>query len=45
LVTHDLEAAAVADRRCTLRDGKLSESAADFPAREPAASYPDSREG
>ncbi len=29
LVTHDLEAAAVADRRCTLRDGKLSESAAD----------------
>jgi putative ABC transport system ATP-binding protein len=45
LVTHDLEAAAVADRRCTLRDGKLSESAAGFPAREPAASYPDSREG
>jgi putative ABC transport system ATP-binding protein len=45
LVTHDLEAAAVADRRCTLRDGKLSESAADLPAREPAASYPDSREG
>ncbi len=25
LVTHDLEAAATADRRCTLRDGKLSE--------------------
>jgi ABC-type lipoprotein export system ATPase subunit len=24
LVTHDLEAAAIADRRCTLRDGKLS---------------------
>jgi putative ABC transport system ATP-binding protein len=45
LVTHDLEAAAVADRRCTLRDGKLSESAAGFPSREPAASYPDSREG
>jgi putative ABC transport system ATP-binding protein len=45
LVTHDLEAAAVADRRCTLRDGKLSESAAGFPAREPATSYPDSREG
>jgi putative ABC transport system ATP-binding protein len=26
LVTHDLEAAGVADRRCTLRDGRLSES-------------------
>jgi putative ABC transport system ATP-binding protein len=25
LVTHDLEAAAIADRHCTLRDGKLSE--------------------
>lgn len=25
LVTHDADAAAVADRRCTLRDGKLSE--------------------
>jgi putative ABC transport system ATP-binding protein len=25
LVTHDLEAAAVADRRCTVRDGKLTE--------------------
>ena len=25
LVTHDLEAAAIADRRCTLRDGRLSE--------------------
>ena len=24
LVTHDLEAAAIADRRCTLRDGRLS---------------------
>jgi ABC-type lipoprotein export system ATPase subunit len=23
-VTHDLEAAAIADRRCTLRDGRLS---------------------
>jgi putative ABC transport system ATP-binding protein len=45
LVTHDLEAAAVADRRCTLRDGKLSESATGFPAHEPTASYPDSREG
>jgi putative ABC transport system ATP-binding protein len=28
LVTHDLEAAAIADRRCTLRDGKLSEDSA-----------------
>ena len=25
LVTHDLEAARVADRRCTLRDGRLRE--------------------
>lgn len=25
LVTHDLEAAAIADRRCTLRDGKLTD--------------------
>jgi putative ABC transport system ATP-binding protein len=25
LVTHDLEAATIADRRCTLRDGKLSD--------------------
>src|SRR5277367_2759436 len=28
LVTHDLEAVAIADRRCTLRDGKLSEDSA-----------------
>ncbi len=35
LVTHDLEAAAVADRRCTLRDGKLTDG---YPAAgEPAA--------
>jgi predicted ABC-type transport system involved in lysophospholipase L1 biosynthesis ATPase subunit len=27
LVTHDLEAAAIADRRCTLRDGRLTEDA------------------
>lgn len=27
LVTHDAEVAALADRRCTLRDGKLSEAA------------------
>jgi putative ABC transport system ATP-binding protein len=26
LVTHDLDAAAIADRRCTLRDGKLSDA-------------------
>jgi putative ABC transport system ATP-binding protein len=26
LVTHDLEAASVADRRCTLRDGRLAEA-------------------
>ncbi len=32
LVTHDREAAAVADRCCTLRDGKLSEGAADSDA-------------
>jgi putative ABC transport system ATP-binding protein len=37
LVTHDAEAAAIADRRCTLRDGKLSEAdphleSRDFPA-------------
>jgi ABC-type lipoprotein export system ATPase subunit len=25
LVTHDLEAAAIADRRCTLRDGQLTD--------------------
>jgi ABC-type lipoprotein export system ATPase subunit len=25
LVTHDIEAAAKADRRCTLRDGRLSD--------------------
>ncbi len=42
LVTHDLEAATVADRRCTLRDGKLTDGyqTADEPpaARSPAAS-------
>jgi putative ABC transport system ATP-binding protein len=32
LVTHDLEAAAIADRRCTLRDGRLTDghSETDF---------------
>ena len=29
VVTHDLDAAAIADRRCTLRDGKLIESRGD----------------
>jgi putative ABC transport system ATP-binding protein len=31
LVTHDLEAAAIADRRCTLRDGKLTDGYPDAP--------------
>jgi len=30
LVTHDLEAAALADRRCTLRDGKLTDGYQDI---------------
>jgi ABC-type lipoprotein export system ATPase subunit len=42
LVTHDLEAAAIADRRCTLRDGKLTDGyqATSEPSapRSPAAS-------
>ncbi len=41
LVTHDLEAAAVADRRCTLRDGKLTDgyqAGAPSTPRSPAAS-------
>jgi ABC-type lipoprotein export system ATPase subunit len=37
LVTHDLEAASVADRRCTLRDGRLSEHGNDPPAMRPRA--------
>jgi putative ABC transport system ATP-binding protein len=36
LVTHDAEAAAVADRRCTLRDGQLLE---DHLADEPSDAY------
>jgi putative ABC transport system ATP-binding protein len=35
LVTHDLEAAAIADRRLVLRDGRLSESALGGESREP----------
>jgi putative ABC transport system ATP-binding protein len=34
LVTHDAEAAHVADRRCTLRDGKLLEGELDGPEHE-----------
>lgn len=37
LVTHDAEAAAIADRRCTLRDGKLSDGHEETDARDPAA--------
>ena len=33
LVTHDLEAAKIADRRCTLRDGKLAQGEVDADAR------------
>jgi putative ABC transport system ATP-binding protein len=36
LVTHDQEAAAIADRRCTLRDGRLIESGPDGSAHAPA---------
>jgi putative ABC transport system ATP-binding protein len=39
LVTHDLEAAAVADRRCTLRDGKLTDGYPDTGARDPSATH------
>ena len=35
LVTHDLEAAVIADRRCTLRDGRLLEEAGTHIARDP----------
>jgi putative ABC transport system ATP-binding protein len=35
LVTHDREAASIADRRCTLRDGKLVESEPDRDASDP----------
>jgi len=36
LVTHDLEAAALADRRCTLRDGKLTDGYPDVLSGEPS---------
>jgi putative ABC transport system ATP-binding protein len=39
LVTHDLEAAAVADRRCTLRDGKLTDGYPGADARENATTH------
>jgi putative ABC transport system ATP-binding protein len=35
LVTHDLETAAIADRRCTLRDGKLTDGYPDASAQSP----------
>jgi ABC-type lipoprotein export system ATPase subunit len=37
LVTHDAEAAAVADRRCTLRDGKLHDGLQGSDERDPSA--------
>ncbi len=40
LVTHDLEAAAVADRRCTLRDGKLTDGYPDAGPRDLSATRP-----
>jgi len=42
LVTHDLEAASIADRHCTLRDGRLVESgpAGAQPARQPLPQRP-----
>ncbi len=42
LVTHDLEAAATADRRCTLRDGKLTEGHTDQGTPQVSASRPHS---
>jgi putative ABC transport system ATP-binding protein len=38
LVTHDVEAAAVADRRCTLRDGKLTDGYPGTSVNGPSAS-------
>jgi ABC-type lipoprotein export system ATPase subunit len=40
LVTHDAEAAAAADRRCTLRDGKLHDGHMHGPEDEPLALDP-----
>jgi ABC-type lipoprotein export system ATPase subunit len=42
LVTHDSEAAAVADRRCTLRDGKLHDGHPDAREGDPPALAPHS---
>jgi putative ABC transport system ATP-binding protein len=40
LVTHDPEAGALADRRCALRDGKLTHEVVDGPERGPFPSRP-----
>jgi putative ABC transport system ATP-binding protein len=40
LVTHDLEAASIADRHCTLRDGRLCEAHPDGLGDEPAVGSP-----
>jgi ABC-type lipoprotein export system ATPase subunit len=40
LVTHDAEAAALADRRCTLRDGRLDESRGEGRERDPLTFAP-----
>ena len=43
LVTHDAEAAAIADRRCTLCDGKLIDGHHDdIEARDPRTPHSDS---
>jgi putative ABC transport system ATP-binding protein len=42
LVTHDAEAAALADRRCTLRDGKLHDDHPSSGERDPFAREPHS---
>ena len=40
LVTHDLEAASIADRRCTLRDGRLTDGYPEREAHDPTAADP-----
>lgn len=45
LVTHDLDAAAIADRRCTLRDGKLTDGYPDTGAREPPETHASTTRG
>ncbi|HEV3318422.1 MAG TPA: ABC transporter ATP-binding protein [Solirubrobacteraceae bacterium] len=42
LVTHDLEAASIADRRCTLRDGRLTEGPLAKQPRSPSGYHPHS---